>query len=233
MQSQPAAHPAPTVRRFARLHVFALSMLLLVLLCGGVALAAQPAAAQEENELSIELVGTIDMAEGASDVQVVGNYAYVAAHNSGLQILDISDPTRPTSIGGKEIWSSGSVYVAGNHAYIGAWYGLNILDVSNPVEPAMKGNYRLTNDGVSDVHVLDGYAYSSIEPASHHVPSFISIIDVRDPANPDTVGDRIGGYRIGGYGEDDIRDSLPYRKYVPISNKGRLAIRATHGTLPA
>jgi DNA polymerase III delta prime subunit len=27
--------------------------------------------------------------------------------------------------------------------------------------------------------------------------------------------------------------SLPYRKYVPISNKGRLAIRATHGTLPA
>jgi hypothetical protein len=136
----------------------------------------------------------------------VGNYAYVAAHNSGLQILDISDPTRPTSIGGKEIWSSGSVYVAGNHAYIGAWYGLNILDVSNPVEPAMKGNYRLTNDGVSDVHVLDGYAYSSIEPASHHVPSFISIIDVRDPTNPDTVGDRIGGYRIGGYGEDDIRD---------------------------
>jgi hypothetical protein len=31
----------------------------------------------------------------------------------------------------------------------------------------------------------------------------------------------------------ELVDSLPYRKYVPISNKGRLAIRATHGTLPA
>jgi hypothetical protein len=136
-----------------------------------------------------------------NDVQVEGRYAYVSARHGGLQILDISDPTRPTSIGGKEIWRSGTVYIAGNYAYIGAWYGLNILDVSNLVEPARKGTYSLVTEGVADVHVLDGYAYSLIEPASHHVPGFISIIDVRDPANPDTVGDTVGGY-----GQDDIGD---------------------------
>ena len=42
------------------------------------------------------LVGNYDTSGFATGVQVVGNYAYVANGYSGLQIIDISNPTTPT-----------------------------------------------------------------------------------------------------------------------------------------
>ncbi|MFM8009080.1 MAG: DUF4347 domain-containing protein, partial [Dolichospermum sp.] len=46
--------------------------------------------------LAPTLVGNYDTSGYANDVQVVGNYAYVADHDSGLQIIDISNPATPT-----------------------------------------------------------------------------------------------------------------------------------------
>ncbi|MFM6339791.1 MAG: DUF4347 domain-containing protein, partial [Dolichospermum sp.] len=43
--------------------------------------------------LAPTLVGTYDTSGYATDVQVVGNYAYVGDGYSGLQIIDISNPT--------------------------------------------------------------------------------------------------------------------------------------------
>ncbi|MFM6592768.1 MAG: hypothetical protein ACKPJH_08845, partial [Dolichospermum sp.] len=52
-------------------------------------------------------------------MQVVGNYAYVTDYYSGLQIIDISNPTTPTLKGNYD--TSGSaigVQVVGNYAYV-------------------------------------------------------------------------------------------------------------------
>jgi Ca2+-binding RTX toxin-like protein len=65
-------------------------------------------------------------------VQVVGNYAYVADGDSGLQIIDISNPTTPTLKGNYD--TSGyaqGVQVVGNYAYVADdASGLQIIDVS-------------------------------------------------------------------------------------------------------
>ncbi|MFN5892129.1 MAG: hypothetical protein ACK45Z_05770, partial [Dolichospermum sp.] len=67
-------------------------------------------------------------------MQVLGNYAYVADIDSGLQIIDISNPTTPTLKGNYD--TSGSawgVQVLGNYAYVADIdSGLQIIDISNP-----------------------------------------------------------------------------------------------------
>ena len=62
-------------------------------------------------------------------VAVSGNYAYVAAKNAGLQVIDVSNPANPQRVGGYD--TSGSalgVAVSGNYAYVadGQW-GVMIL----------------------------------------------------------------------------------------------------------
>ncbi|OBQ32393.1 MAG: hypothetical protein AN487_22450, partial [Anabaena sp. CRKS33] len=89
------------------------------------------------------LVGNYNTSGLAFGVQVVGNYAYVADYESGLQIIDISNPTTPTLKGNYD--TSGyaqSVQVVGNYAYVADRdSGLQIIDISNPTNPTLKGNY--------------------------------------------------------------------------------------------
>ena len=56
----------------------------------------------------------------AKDVYVTGDYAYVADGGSGLQIIDITDPTTPILAGSYDTpgFAQG-IYVSGNYAYAG------------------------------------------------------------------------------------------------------------------
>ncbi|AFW93265.1 tryptophan-rich domain-containing protein [Anabaena sp. 90] len=91
----------------------------------------------------------------AFGVQVVGNYAYVADSISGLQIIDISNPTTPTLKGNYD--TSGNtldVQVVGNYAYVADDNGgLKIIDVSEfinlytAIESA--GNTKLVKDSTN------------------------------------------------------------------------------------
>ena len=50
---------------------------------------------------------------------VSGDYAYVAAYGSGLQVIDISDPTAPSYAGSYD--TPGIAYgvaISGNYAYV-------------------------------------------------------------------------------------------------------------------
>ena len=63
--------------------------------------------------------GSYNTPDDASDVYVAGSYAYVADGDSGLQIIDISDPANPILVGTYD--TSGfadDVYVVGSHAYV-------------------------------------------------------------------------------------------------------------------
>ncbi|WP_196803242.1 cadherin domain-containing protein, partial [Dolichospermum circinale] len=96
----------------------------------------------------------------AQGVQVVSNYAYVADGESGLQIIDISNPSTPTRKGNYD--TSGYAYdvqVVGNYAYVAdAYSGLQIIDISNPTNPTRKGNYD-TSGYARGVQVVGNYAY--------------------------------------------------------------------------
>ncbi len=146
------------------------------------------------------LVGNYDTSGYAISVQVVGNYAYVADRDSGLQIIDISNPTTPTLKGNYD--TSGYAYgvqVVGNYAYVADDYsGLQIIDISNPTTPTLKGNYD-TSSFALGVQVVGNYAYV----ADYY--SGLQIIDISNPTTPtlkgnyDTSGYAYGVQVVGNY----------------------------------
>jgi hypothetical protein len=96
----------------------------------------------------------------ASDVKVVGTFAYLAISNVGLLIVDVSDPANPRKVGA--FGSPGqarSVTVAGDYAYLAdGLAGFEIIDVRNPVNPVLAGaSAILTN--VNQIAVRSNYLY--------------------------------------------------------------------------
>jgi hypothetical protein len=135
--------------------------------------------------LNPTLKGSYDMPDEAFGVALSGNYAYVAGSFSGLQIIDISDPSNPTFKGSYDMLGpAGGVVLSGNYAYVADGYagGLQIIDISDPSNPTFKGSYDTPGDSYR-VTLSRNYAYV----ADGHSGG-LQIIDISDPAKPTFKG---------------------------------------------
>lgn len=119
----------------------------------------------------------------ANNVDVAGNYAYVAAGSTGLQIVNVADRRFPFIEGAlNTAGNANDVRVVGNLAYIadGA-AGLQIIDVSVPTAPVLRGTYNTTGNA-NDVVVVGNRAYVA------DGVSGLQIIDVTNRASPVFLG---------------------------------------------
>jgi hypothetical protein len=84
----------------------------------------------------------------AHDVKVVGNYAYVALGAGGLAVIDVSNRTNCTRVGGYQPSAfAAGMAVSGNYAYVADRYdGLEVIDVSNPTNCVRVGVYDTSGD---------------------------------------------------------------------------------------
>ncbi len=125
-----------------------------------------------------------------TDVFISGNTAFVTSQ-SGLQIIDISQPTNPRALAivrdgdqGAMLQNPSSVFVTNGLAFVASTgsNALEILDVSDPANPK---HLSLLVDGVGEaalnapsaVWVLGKYAYVGASNG-------ISIVDISDPGSP-------------------------------------------------
>jgi len=103
----------------------------------------------------------VDTSGYAKGVNVAGNYAYVADGLSGLQVMDITDPTAPVIVGSVD--TSGyakGVNVAGNYAYVADGYsGLQVMDITDPTVPVIVGSMDTPGKSAYSVTVAGNYAY--------------------------------------------------------------------------
>jgi len=143
-------------------------------------------------------VGCYDTPGYAWGIQVVGTLAYVADYDSGLRIIDVSNPAAPVHVGYYNTpgYAQG-VRVVGTLAYVADGYsGLRIIDVSNPAAPVQRGYYD-TPGSAWGVQVIGTLAY--VADGS----SGLRIIDVSNPAVPvqrgyyDTLGYAYGVQVVG------------------------------------
>ena len=135
-------------------------------------------------------------------------YVVVSSQEDGIEIIDISDPTNPTSVGrlgddgtrllagAKEIGIytiSGSTYAvvtSGNED------GIQIIDISDPTNPTPVGNLADNDGGLGDTRELAGAKGIAIETingveyaiVTGNTDDGIEIIDISDPTNPTSVG---------------------------------------------
>ncbi|UCD83376.1 MAG: VCBS repeat-containing protein, partial [Deltaproteobacteria bacterium] len=144
-------------------------------------------------------VSSRDTLDFSYEVSVSGNYAYLAVRNSGLAIIDISDPLNPgTPVYRDTLGVSYGLYVTGGYAYLALSSGLAVIDVTDPLNPGFPV-YRNTTSMCYGVYVDGNYAYLA------DTSSGLAVIDVSDPLNPgapvyrDTFGSSWGIYVTGGY----------------------------------
>jgi hypothetical protein len=128
----------------------------------------------------------------ASDVQVSGNYAYVAStNNDSLTIIDISDETAPNQVGyltnSSSLDSINSIYVVGNLTYSSSSINhfLTIINTTNVTAPTQVGSLANSTSmqGARSIFVLGSYAY--VAALSN---DSLTIIDISDETAPNQVG---------------------------------------------
>jgi hypothetical protein len=122
-------------------------------------------------------LGFVNLPGYANNVDVAGNFAYVAAGAAGLQIVNVTNKAAPFIVGALDTpGNANDVRVLGNFAYVadGA-SGLQIINITNPAAPQFAGTVD-TPGTAWDVVVSNNRAYVADGDAG------LSIIDVTNPA---------------------------------------------------
>lgn len=121
-------------------------------------------------------------------VAVVGDRAFVADGEAGVQILDVSNPASAVHLGGFN--TSGTAFnlqVEGHWAYVADGdAGLAILDIRNASAPVLVGTLN-TGRRVNAVQVSGNYAYLATG-GSAIIDGGLDIVDIRNPAVPVRIG---------------------------------------------
>ncbi|RLB27384.1 MAG: hypothetical protein DRG87_11575, partial [Deltaproteobacteria bacterium] len=155
-----------------------------------------PTIATCQNDTGLTIVGSIETPDDAKSVYVSGNYAYVAADDSGLQVIDIINPESPEIVGSLEMQNSGRawfVQVSDGYAYVLSDLGdfqnpilsLEVIDISDPENPAGVG-YFGTQGSLRDLYVSGDYAYVVWEGTNPigQQQGGLKIIDISNPEDP-------------------------------------------------
>jgi len=179
--------------------------------------------------------GTANLLEGAFDVVLLGDYAYVTSdRDDGLSVVDVSDPSSPFEVGSVNdterggtattLMNARGLAVAGDYAYVASYtnHGLSIVDISNPSSPVEVGAVRDTQSSQGgtattlyfpwDVFVVGDYAYVAANDG-------LSVVDVSDPSSPFEVG-FVNDTESGGTATtlDGVRDVFVVGDYAYLTS---------------
>lgn len=126
--------------------------------------------------------------DAAVAVDVVGDFAYIADRDGGLQIFNIADPSNPFHVGAYDFNQQGiaqAIDVVGNLAYLAVGEaGLQILDISDPTNPTFVGSIA-TPARARGVQVIGNLAYVADDSGNG---GGLQIVDVSTPSTPVLVG---------------------------------------------
>lgn len=116
-------------------------------------------------------LGYMELPGKPHDISLKGNYAFIAADQAGLCVVDISDPTSPNllvTVPAKHI--TYDLFLCGDSAYVADGdSGVTVFDISNPALPILtrtyhtpgtakgiivKGNQLFVADGTAGLHKI-------------------------------------------------------------------------------
>ncbi|MCB2212859.1 T9SS type A sorting domain-containing protein [bacterium] len=127
------------------------------------------------------------------DFTIRDHYAYLVEELGGLRVLDITDPTSPTSVKFYNLSDAYGISLVNDQAFIANGYiCLKVMDITDPQEPFELGDFY-TPEAVCDV-VAGPSGNHQIVYALDKYRGIMSI-DVSDPENPIEISSvEIGGY---------------------------------------
>jgi len=135
----------------------------------------------EDQGQSVVLART-PLAGEVRDIDVKGDYVFVAVRGSGLSIVDCTVPNRPKQVGLFVLPLAEGVDVFHDKAYVAAQTsGIRIVDVSVPGHPRAVGSYQ-TSEAALKLKVQGTFLYVAASYAGTR------ILDVMDPSQISEVG---------------------------------------------
>jgi hypothetical protein len=167
-------------------------------------------------------------------------FAYVAANQGGLQIVDVSDRAAPTQVGSYRAASfAWDLALQDGYAYIAAGEEeLQVVDVSDPTSPVRVGAFNSAETplgfqgsivAVADndvTHSEPAYVYAAWNESSRSISNGgLRVIDVSDPAAPKETGFFEVNF-------DDLIDGFPPTRVWDVTLAGSYAfLKAGAGAL--
>jgi hypothetical protein len=130
----------------------------------------------------------VDTPGDAFGIAVLGDLAYMACGQVGLQLVDISDPALPQLLGIVDTPGTAQhVDARGGYAYVAdGSEGLQIIDVNDPNSPVIIGNFA-TPGYAYDIVTIGNVAYIADNTGIH-------VLDITMPDMPVVIG---GAYLLG------------------------------------
>ena len=130
-------------------------------------------------------VSILELEGIASQVEVEGEFAYVANSSRGLRIVDISDCVNPVVTSTFADYSCNDVKIANGYAYITTGNGgeMIVIDISDPANPTFVSSIFITLGSLEAIDVSGDHAYLA------NTYGGLEIVDISDPFNPVHVGE--------------------------------------------
>ena len=175
------------------------------------------------------IIGAKDTPGSAIGVAVIGQTAYVADGEAGLQVIDVSDPQNPAIVGSVDTpGSARGVVVIDQIAYVAdGSSGLQVIDVNDPQNPAIVGSVDTPNWAIG-VSVIGQTAYVA------DGLSGLQAIDVSVPQSPAIVGSvDTPGYADEVFAMDQtayVADGLSGLQIIDVSDPQNPAIVGSANT---
>lgn len=129
--------------------------------------------------LGTYIIKKINLGECVRDVKIRDHLAFITRYTSGFEVLDISNPSRPLSIGEVDLTSPYGISLSGSMAYVAGNNGVALIDLSDPRHPAIRNQFELIGrEALLEVnHIV--YAGST---------NRLNVIDYQNTAQPRILG---------------------------------------------
>ena len=171
---------------------------------------------------SLEEVAAMDVSFLIKDIELQGNYAYIAARNEGLLIVDLTTPEAPVIVSTMNFTEDlVAISLAGNFAYLNSSPTLRIVDISDPANPFETGSLEMVDLSFKGPEIDGGLAYIVT------YAGLMSIIDVTNPVDPVLISE----FDLALYGASDLSVCGTFA-YVAISIYGLISVDITDPTAP-
>lgn len=140
---------------------------------------------------NIEHIAHIPINLDSAGARLKGDFFYITTSN-GLTIYDVSDPEAPERLGflplpQQPYFAEEDVDTNGKILLISSFTGLSIVDVEDKTNPQI----------IATLGGADEHTYTCVLDCTWAYGSEGAIVDLRDPTNPERVGDWTEGLNIG------------------------------------